>query len=438
MLYKYPQREFPYARLVEENRRRGKHEPEYELLDTGVFDDDRYFDVFVEYAKAAPDDILMQVTVHNRGPETAGVHVLPQLWFRNTWSWSGDPTRPQLAAVGDGAIEANHPELGRYRCSVDGQPQWLFCDNDTNVERVFGVAGARGYFNDAVHEFVIRGRHNGVNPGNVGTKAAASCQLTIPPGASRQVRLRLTAMSARDAAPATPSDNFDEVFAARRREADEFYADLQQGLDDDEAHRIQRQALAGMIWSKQFFHYDLPRWLHGDPGQPPPPPERRHGRNGDWLHLINADVISMPDKWEYPWYAAWDLAFHCLPLALVDAEFAKGQLVLLTREWYMHPNGQLPAYEWAFGDANPPVHAWATWRVFEIDRAQHGGAGDLAFLKRVFHKLIMNYCWWMNRKDSHNRNIFQGGFLGLDNIGLFDRNRPLRGGVNLEQADGTA
>ena len=432
MLYKYPQREFPYSQLVGENHRRGWHEPEYELLDTGVFDDDRYFDVFVEYAKASPDDILMRVTVHNRGPETAEIHVLPQLWFRNTWSWSDVQTKPRLKAIGDAAVEADHPELGRFRCQVDPTPQWLFCDNETNPKTGHGRADAEGHFKDAFHEFVVHGRNDAVNPSGVGTKAGAYCRLTIPPGESRVVRLRLTP---KDLAPFA---DFDEVFTIRLREADEFYADLQRGLDNEDARLVQRQALAGMIWSKQFYGYDVPRWLAGDPNHPPPPPERESGRNNEWLHLNNADVISMPDKWEYPWYAAWDLAFHCLPLAMIDAEFAKNQLVLLTREWYMHPNGQLPAYEWAFGDVNPPVHAWATWKVFEIDRQQRGDAGDLVFLKRVFNKLLLNYTWWANRKDSRQRNIFQGGFLGLDNISVFDRNLALPDGVHLEQADGTA
>jgi hypothetical protein len=435
MLYKYPQAEFPYARLLEENRRRGRYDPEYELLHTGVLDDDRYFDVFVEYAKGGPDDLLMRVTVHNRGPETSEIHLLPQLWFRNTWSWSSAQPRPSLSAATGEGIEANHPALGRYRCDVDPQPDWLFSENDTNPQ-VFGQSG-QGYFKDAFHEFVIHGRQDAVNPEGTGTKAAAYCRLTIPAGESRNLRLRLRLASPGNSAPG-PFTDFDEVFALRHRDADEFYADLQQGLDDEDARRVQRQALAGMIWSKQFYGYDVPRWLVGDPDQPEPPPERLNGRNQAWLHVNNADVFSMPDKWEYPWYAAWDLAFHCLPLALVDAEFAKSQLVLLTREWYMHPNGQLPAYEWALGDVNPPVHAWATWRVFEIDRQQRGGEGDIDFLKRVFHKLLTNYTWWMNRKDTNQRNIFQGGFLGLDNIGVFDRSMPLPADVQLEQADGTA
>ncbi len=438
MLYKYPQRAFPYDQLIEENHRRSRQEPEYELLDTAIFDDDRYFDVFVEYAKAGPEDLLMLVTVHNRGPDAADLHVLPHLWFRNTWTWGGLPERSQLTRSDDGSLEANHAKLGRYRCVVEGQPPWLFCENETNSQRIFGEADGPQYPKDAFHEYVVHGRADAINPANVGTKAAAHCRLSIGAGQSQQVRLRLTGGAPTNAAVANFSADFDAVMAARRREADEFYADLQQHLGDEDTRRVQRQALAGMIWGKQYYSYDVRQWLRGDAAEPTPPPERKHGRNSQWLHLNNAEIISMPDKWEYPWYAAWDLAFHCLPLALVDAEFAKNQLVLLTREWYMHPNGQLPAYEWAFGDVNPPVHAWAAYRVFEIDRAQRGGDGDLAFLERVFHKLLMNFTWWVNRKDSQDRNIFQGGFLGLDNIGVFDRNMPLHSGDSLEQADATA
>jgi hypothetical protein len=433
MLYKYPQREFPYARLVEENRRRGKDQPEFELIDTGIFDDDRYFDVFVEYAKAAPDDILMRITAHNRGPDEAAIHVLPQVWFRNTWTWTGSTSLPQLQVEADGRIAARHPDLGTYHLYIDGQPTLLFADNETNAPRLFGANGRRGHFKDAFHEYVVSGNHAAVNPQRTGTKAAAHYQLTVPAGGSVQVRLRLT-----NEALVKPLQGFDTVCVERQREADEFYATLQAGIPDADARSVQRQALASMVWSKQFFYYDVPQWLQGDPAQPPPPPERRRGRNSEWLHLNNADIISMPDKWEYPWYAAWDLAFHCIPLALIDAEFAKSQLVLLTREWYMHPNGQLPAYEWAFGDVNPPVHAWATWRVFQIDRKQRGDAGDLAFLERVFHKLMLNFTWWVNRKDTEGRNIFQGGFLGLDNIGVFDRSAPLPTGGYINQSDGTS
>ena len=448
LLYKYPQTAFPYARLVEENRRRDKSQPEFELLDTGVFDQDRYFDVFVEYAKAGPDDVLMLVTVNNRGPDQATIHVLPQLWFRNTWSWKPRSHKPSLRAEAGDCVMAEHPELGIYRWYVDPAcSELLFCENETNARRLYGQADAAGYFKDGFHEFIVGGSQSAVNPDRTGTKAGALCPLRIPGGGSATVRLRLAAVakeaSARNdhsvlAPERRPFADFDALFTARRREADAFYAGLQEDIPEADARLVQRQALAGMIWSKQFFYYDVPEWLNGDPGQYPPPAERKWGRNREWTHLNNADVLSMPDKWEYPWYAAWDLAFHCLPLALVDAEFAKSQLVLLTREWYMHPNGQLPAYEWAFGDVNPPVHAWATWRVFQMERKQRGDEGDLAFLESVFHKLMLNFTWWVNRKDAQGRNIFQGGFLGLDNIGVFDRSAPLPTGGFINQADGTS
>jgi len=433
MLYKYPRAEFPYARLVEENRKRGKEQPEFELLDTGIFDDDRYFDVFVEYAKAAPDDLLMKVTVHNRGPEEAALHLLPQLWFRNTWSWKGETSKARLTIAGPGAVAAQHPELGAYTLYAEGDPALLFCDNETNGARLYGVKGAKAYAKDAFHDYVVKGDRGAVNPEQAGTRAAALYVLKVAAQGSSVVRLRLT-----NSPQADPFQEFDTVLRARQAEADAFYAALQTGMADEDARTVQRQALAGMIWSKQFYYYDVHEWLKGDPALPPPSPQRRHGRNSEWTHLNNAEVISMPDTWEYPWYAAWDLAFHCIPLARIDPEFAKGQLVLLTREWYMHPNGQLPAYEWAFGDVNPPVHAWAAWRVFQIDRKQRGGCGDLAFLERVFHKLMLNFTWWVNRKDPQGRNIFQGGFLGLDNIGVFDRSAPLPNGGFTNQADATS
>ena len=437
MLYKYPQGEFPYSWLVEENRRRGKQDPEFELLDTGVFDDGRYWDVFVEYAKAGPDDILMEVTAHNRGPEAAVLHVLPHLWFRNTWSWGYESVKPRLSKAGDGAILAQHNELGGYFLYAEGSPELLFTDNETNGGKLFGLDVA-GHFKDAIHEHIVNGNLGAVNPGMTGTKAAAHYVLSAPAGGSARIRQRLSA-KAHDAAFL----DFDSLFEIRRQEANEFYDALQQGLSHEDMRRVQRQAFAGMIWSKQFFYFDIPQWLKGDPGQPPPPTERKHGRNHEWAHLNNADVLSMPDKWEYPWYAAWDLAFHAIPLALVDPDFAKDQLILLTREWYMHPNGQLPAYEWAFGDVNPPVHAWATWRVFQLDRKRRRvdnpeDTGDLAFLERVFHKLMLNFTWWVNRKDAEGRNLFQGGFLGLDNIGLFDRSAPLPTGGHIDQSDGTS
>lgn len=440
MLYKYPQAEFPYTRLVEENRRRGANATEFELLDTGLFDDDRYFDVFVEYAKAGPDDILMRITAHNRGPEEARLTLLPQICFRNTWSWTPNADRPRLWDD-NGGVAIEHARLGRFRLDFDGRPTSLFCDNDTNARRIFAQPDAQGFFKDAFHEYVIDNQHAAVNPAGTGTKAAALYDLTVPAGESVTVRLRLAPAVTSQASPAWA--DFDAILARRQNEADEFYALLQQPIDDADARLVQRQAFAGILWGKQFFHYDVPLWLDGDPTQPAPPPQRKHGRNADWKHLNCADVISMPDKWEYPWFAAWDWAFHCLPLAEIDPEFAKSQLVLLMREWYMHPNGQLPAYEWAFGDVNPPVHAWSAFRVFQIDRRQRrqsspADAGDLAFLERVFQKLLLNFTWWVNRKDEQGRNIFQGGFLGLDNIGVFDRSKPLPTGGFLSQADGTS
>ena len=439
MLYKYPQRAFPYRELVEENHFRTSQEPECELLDTHVFDDDRYFDVFVEYAKAAPEDILMQITVCNRGPEEAVIHVLPQLWFRNTWSWGYDNNRrPRLEASSERSVLARHPSTGDYTFAVDAPCSLLFCDNETNGQRLWGVSATPGYPKDAFHEYIVGGNNRAINPERTGTKAAAHYVVSVPGGGEKHIRVRL----GRDLG-ASCFEEFAAVLSARRTEADEFYADLQQGLVCEDERRVQRQAFAGMMWNKQFFYYDVEQWLNGDPAHPLPSAERKDGRNHEWAHVNNADVISMPDKWEYPWFAAWDLAFHTIPLALIDPEFAKQQLVLITRERYMHPNGQLPAYEWAFGDVNPPVHAWAAWRVFQIDRKQKRrtdphSAGDVEFLERVFHKLMLNFYWWVNRKDAAGRNIYQGGFLGLDNIGVFDRSSPLPTGGCMNQSDGTS
>lgn len=433
MLYKYPQNEYPYAQLVNESCRRGLNEPEYELIDTGVLADNRYFDVFVEYAQADVDDLLMRVTIHNRGPQTASLHVLPQLFFRNTWRWRNGAAKPSMA-MDDGHVVATHDQLGAYQWYVDEieQAEFLFTDNETNTQRLYGSANA-GYVKDAFHERVVNANAAAVSPALNGTKAAAWYQLDIPAGGSVQVRTRLAKQM-----HAHAFADFDAIFAARLREADEFYEEIQRDLADADRRLVQRQAFAGMIWSKQFFYFDVPEWLNGDETQIAPPAARRRGRNWEWAHLNNADVISMPDKWEYPWYAAWDLAFHAIPLALIDPQFAKEQLVLLTREWYMHPNGQIPAYEWAFGDVNPPVHAWASWRVFQIDRKQRGDDGDLKFLERAFHKLLLNFTWWVNRKDAEGRNVFQGGFLGLDNIGVFDRSATLPTGGHIDQADGTS
>jgi len=415
--YMYPQAEFPYEWLVEENRSRGKNEREFELADTGIFDDGRYWEITADYAKASPDDVLIRISVRNNGPEPATIDVLPTLWYRNTWSWGLDGSKPELR-LENGSI------VGTSTLSGEGSPGALFCENETNTERIFGVAGSTPYPKDGINDHVVHGAAT-VNPGQTGTKAAFRYRLEVGAGETAVIRLRL-----RDEAGV--GSDFDDVLAAREAEADEFYAELTPaGAGDDEA-LVLRQALSGMLWAKQFYHLDVQRWLDGDPVGPQPPESRKNGRNHEWTHLNNADVISMPDKWEYPWYAAWDLAFHCVALAHVDPEFAKSQLILLCREWYMHPNGQLPAYEWAFGDVNPPVHAWAALRVYEI-----AGDEDFDFLERLFHKLLLNFTWWVNRKDSEGNNLFEGGFLGLDNIGPFDRSAlPVSG--RLEQSDGTA
>ncbi len=433
-LYKYPQTEFPYARLKEENQRRDKLSPEFELIDTGVFDEDRYFDVFVEYAKADVEDILVRITVANRGPEAAELHLLPTLWFRNTWSWNGEEQRPSLRrAPGKGAvIEAQHKADRQRWLYCEGAPELLFTENDTNVRRLYGVENGARYFKDGINDYVVQGAQDAVNPAQDGTKAAAHYRLKLGAGEIATVQLRLA-----DKQSKRPFADFEQVFQARQSEADEFYAGVIPDDVCDDTRNVMRQAFAGMLWSKQFYHYVISDWLKGDPAQPAPPAERQQGRNHEWTHLYNADVISMPDKWEYPWYAAWDLAFHCVPLALVDSDFAKEQLILMLREWYMHPNGQLPAYEWAFGDVNPPVHAWAAWRVYKIEKKRRG-VGDTIFLKRVFQKLLLNFTWWVNRKDAEGKNIFQGGFLGLDNIGVFDRSAPLPTGGHIEQSDGTS
>ncbi len=437
-LYKYPQAEFPYARLVDENRRRGKEVGEFELLDTGVFDENRYFDVFMEYAKASHEDILIRITAHNRGPEAAELYLLPTIWFRNTWSWGGHEQRPKLAIANElldhPTIRLEHSYYGQRWLVCDDKPQLLFTENETNSERLWGVPNRTPYVKDGINTCVVHGMQDAVHPRQTGTKAAAHYRFTIHPDDSITLRLRFT-----DQPPTTAmvSGEFENVFAARQAEADEFYQKRVPASLPEDARNVQRQAFAGMLWSKQFYHYDVRTWLKGDPVGPAPPAERRGARNHKWAHLYNADVISMPDKWEYPWYAAWDLAFHCVALALVDPDFAKDQLVLLLREWYMHPNGQIPAYEWAFGDVNPPVHAWAAWRVYKIERRIRGKA-DRAFLVRVFHKLLLNFTWWVNRKDAEGSNVFEGGFLGLDNIGVFDRSKPLPTGGRMEQSDGTS
>ena len=437
-LYKYPQRAFPYGELREQNRRRGLGDPEYELLDTGIFDGNRYFDVGVEYAKASPTDMLIRITITNRGPEVANIDVLPTLWYRNTWSWGQSAYRPSLSRLrrdgGSTCLLAEHETFGRYHLTYEGDPELLFTDNDTNAERLFGAPNMAPYVKDAFHEYVVNGCRQAVNPEQQGTKAAARYRLTLAPGAEHALRLRLsTDVADADSLGAA----FDDVFVTRISEADEFHASLAAPEVSADERLVQRQALAGLLWSKQFYHYDVEQWLTGDPAYPPPPAQRWWGRNHEWAHLNNHDVISMPDTWEYPWYAGWDLAFHALTMALVDPAFAKEQLVLLVREWYMHPNGQLPAYEWQFGDVNPPVHAWAAMRVYQIERRMTG-TGDTRFLERIFHKLLINFTWWVNRKDVEDRNVFQGGFLGLDNIGVFNRSEGLPGGARLDQSDGTS
>lgn len=440
-LYKYPHAEFPYKQLTDENRRRGRHEREYELLDTGIFAQNRYFDVLTEYAKASPEDILIRITVSNRGPEPHVFHLLPTVWFRNRWSWGYEKTRgvapkPIARQYGANILQLQEPRYGERWLIFDGEPALLFTENETNEARLY-KGSWQPFCKDAINDAVVNGRTEGVKNVPEGTKAAAHYKVVIPAGGEVTFQMRLT--DNREAVASGRS--FDAMFDLRLREADEFYTTV--GSPDPgfppltrDAQNVLRQALGGMLWSKQYYHYVVRDWLHGDPASPPPPPARMEGRNHDWPHLYNADVVSMPDKWEYPWYAAWDLAFHCIPLAMVDADFAKEQLILLLREWYMHPNGQLPAYEWNLSDVNPPVHAWAAWSVYRIDKTQRG-VGDRVFLQRVFHKLLLNFTWWVNRKDADGNNVFQGGFLGLDNIGVFDRSKPLPNGGHLEQADGT-
>jgi hypothetical protein len=435
-LYKYPQRAFPYDEIKAMAMAIGRAGHEPEILETGVFDGDRYFDVLVEYAKADVDDVAVKITVTNRGPERSEIEVLPQLWFRNTWSWGTPVQRPTLRMLhhkgGIYVVESIESHLGAMFLHVEGADELLFTENDTNYERVFGARNATPFVKDAFHRLVIDGERRAVNPEMVGTKMASRHLLELGPGASQVIRLRYARAEMERA-----FEDHEMIMQARIRDADEFYEDVMpEELSEDEK-LVYRQAMAGLVWTKQFYHFDLDRWLRGDPGQPPPPAARARGRNSEWRHLYNSEILSMPDKWEYPWYAAWDLAFHCIPLAIIDPEFAKGQLSLLLREWYMHPNGQLPAYEWAFGDVNPPVHAWAAFRVYQIERRMTGRA-DRAFLESVFHKLMLNFTWWVNRKDAAGKNVFQGGFLGLDNIGVFDRSQALPGGGALEQADATS
>ena len=435
-LYRYPQAAFPYDQLRAESARRTREEPEYELVDTGVLAEDRFFDVEVTYAKAGPEDLCVRVTVTNRGPEQATLHLLPTVWFRNTWAWGRDDRHPSLSAYDDTTVALRHGTLGDMwlSCGTDtGAPTLLFTDNETNSQKLFGTANRTAYVKDGINDHVVGGLPT-VNPDRTGTKASAWYARDLAPGEVWTVDLRL---SADEPLGVALGKSFDKTLATRKAECDEFYAALLPPTTPRAAVEVHRRAMAGLLWTKQYYAYHVAAWLQGDPAFPPPDPGRGSIRNGDWRHLGNTDVISMPDGWEYPWYAAWDLAFHMIPMAQVDPDFAKEQLVLLCREWYMHPNGQLPAYEWAFDDTNPPVHAWATYRVFKID-AKLTGTKDYAFLERVFHKLLMNFTWWVNRKDAEGRNVFAGGFLGLDNIGLFDRSKPLPGGGHLDQADGTS
>ncbi|MEL7418591.1 MAG: glucosidase [Cyanobacteria bacterium J06648_1] len=436
-LYKYPQSEYPYADLVAENQRRGFTDPEYELLDTGIFDEDQYFDIFVEYAKASDEDILVRVTAHNRGAVEKPLHILPTLWFRNTWSWYKDATKPQLKVRdrqnNHSVIEADHPSLGKRWLYCNNPDGLLFTENETNAELLFGTKNASPYVKDGINNYVVEGNKDAVNPDNLGTKFASHYQLSIPAGESRTVELRLC----QESDLANPFADFDEIYSQRKQEAEEFYSWINPHDITAEQRNIQRQAFAGMLWSKQFYYYVVEDWLEGDSGTVPPPKSRQNGRNSQWKHLFNDDIISMPDKWEYPWYAAWDLAFHLIPLAILDPDYAKLQLSRLTREWYMHPNGQIPAYEWAFSDVNPPVEAFAAWQIYTLE-AKFWGRKDKDFLERIFQKLLLNFTWWVNREDAQGNNIFEGGFLGLDNIGVFDRSSQLPTGGYLEQADATS
>ena len=443
-LYKYPQNEFPYQLLQDENNKKGKGDPEYELIDTGIFDENEYFDINVEYAKVDADDILIKITAKNQGQETASLHLLPTLWFRNIWSWTKDHPRPLLYKVDDderdprSVIKAEHPKLGNYWFTMEKQddgPELLFTENETNYERLFPNAKNKSPFvKDGINEYLVHGDQNAVNAENKGTKVALRYFWNIQPGEERTVKLRL---SSKKPSKTVLDQSFDSIFKKRIKEANGFYDAINEKEIPEDLKHIQRQAFAGLLWNKQFYHYNVRKWLLGDPTQPEPPQERLSGRNHRWMHLDNSDVISMPDTWEYPWYASWDLAFHCIPLSLIDPEFAKEQLLLFLREWYMHPNGQLPAYEWGFDDADPPVHAWAALRVFRIER-RITGKGDYQFLERVFHKLLINFTWWVNRKDAEDRNVFQGGFLGLDNIGVFNRSEQLPIDGYLDQSDGTS
>jgi len=437
-LYRYPQSEFPYQQLMAENSRRGLKDPEFELLDTGIFAEDRFFDLRVEYAKADVSDILIRIEATNQGPEAALLHVLPTLWFRNTWSWQAHQSKPCISIFtgtgGAAVLKAEHPALGTLWLGAESPAAILFTENETNRRRLYGDLSTPPYAKDAFHDYVVNGNAASVNPAGTGTKAALHYHRLLAPGESWTMRLRL---SHQPTAAVWFGAEFEAILAARKDEADDFYQSLSAATENEDARRIQRLSFAGLLWGKQFYHYVMTDWLKGDPLGPMPPASRFWGRNREWDHIHSDDVLSMPDKWEYPWFASWDLAFHCIPLAMIDPDFAKKQLLLLTREWYMHPNGQLPAYEWNFNDVNPPVHAWAAWRIYKIERKMYGRS-DRSFLERVFQKLLLNFTWWVNRHDLEGRNVFQGGFLGLDNIAVFDRSRELPGGGRLEQSDATS
>lgn len=433
MLYKYPQQEFPYQDLFKENARRTKNDPEFELMDTGVFDNDEYFDIVIEYAKNDVEDLVAKATIHNRSDNEETIWVVPTIWFRKTWFTGHEPFIPKLSRLDKSSIKAYNPKSGNYFFSFEGEPEIKFCDNETNREKLYNIPNEKKYLKDGINDYLVHGIESAVNPENSGTKAAAIYKITIPPKSEASVKFRMTHFYVEDAC-----HQCDEIIYERKRDADEFYSEVQARVKDEDMRNVQRQAYAGMMWGKQFYYYNVERWLEGDPGRYSPPKERKKGRNSDWRHLYNFDIISMPDKWEYPWYAAWDLAFHCIPLSRLDPEFAKSQLVLLLNEWYMHPNGQIPAYEWNFSDVNPPVHAYAVQRVYQIDKKMNGGKGDQEFLERCFHKLMINFTWWVNQKDSDGKNIFEGGFLGLDNISVIDRSHAHHYKGKLEQADATS
>ncbi len=433
MLYKYPQQAFPYDQLKKENKNRGKLDPEFELIDTGIFNEDKYFDIFIEYAKASEEDILIKITAFNRAKEDAFLSILPQIWFRNTWAWGYDSYKPLLSEESKNCINMSHNKLGNLFLVAEENVESLFCENETNTSKLYNVENKSSFCKDGINDFVVSGNKNAVNSNKTGTKAAFHFNKSIKAQNKVEIKLRLC-----NSISNNEFKDFDLIFEKRRLEADDFYSNLQKNVPNEDLKLIQRQAYAGMLWSKQFYYFNIKDWLNGDPSQIPPPESRKNGRNSRWEHLNNENIISMPDTWEYPWYAAWDLAFHTLPLARLDSAFAKRQIEILLREYYMHPNGQIPAYEWNFGDVNPPVHAWATYQVYKIEKEANNGVGDIEFLEKIFHKLLLNFTWWVNQKDSGGNNIFEGGFLGLDNIGVFDRSSPLPTGGTIEQADGTS